>query len=223
MATTALIDQAKSLQSAARRMGDKDAVVQKEEKTYTALRKLDAALDRLEALQKTFARALHEGVPIGATPPWADGLQGLKEHMGRGRPTPQAITAAATKVGKTADAVTTAVANAWGEWSSTQLASVQSERVPLLPIETRTDTSERIRRLQSMVRSTPNLALILEFTNSLEIVRERLEDASASIEVHDALEKVNAGLALSAFSDAELAALRSERTVADQIILRRRP
>jgi len=74
-----------------------------------------------------------------------------------------------------------------------------------------------------MVKSTPNLTLILDFTNSLEIVRERLGDASASVEVHDALEKVNAGMALSAFSDAEIAALRSERTVADQIILRRRP
>lgn len=223
MESKTLLERAKFLQSVARQMGDKNALVQKEEKASTALAKLSATLDRLEALKKTYALALEKGVPVGDAPPWADGLQGLKEHMGRGRPTPQAITAAATKLGKTADAATEAVARAWDEWSSVQLATVQSERIPLLPAEARTDTSERIKRLQSMGKSTLDPGLILEFTNSLEIVRERLKDASASTEVHDALEKVDAGLTLSAFTDSELAALRSEPAVADQIILKHRP
>ena len=222
MAPASLLERAKVLQSAAGRLGDKDDQIQRDEKTHNALRKLILALDDLEAVKKTMVRAVLEGVPVSNPPSWSDGLQGFREHLGRGRPSPQAINAAVTKVSKTTAAAQAVLSNAWLEWTAGHMASVQIERLPLLPPDVRTDTGDRHKRLQVIARSEPNVGLILEFINTLSIVNDRLAEATASTEVHNALDKVDAGLALSAFTEAELGALRSESTLADQIVLRRR-
>jgi hypothetical protein len=222
MDAISLLNRARALQDVARRMGAKGDQVQREEKTNTALMKLEGALDRLETLKKTYVLAADRGIPVDATPKWDDGLDVLKDYVGRGRPTPQALTGAATKIGRLVEGGSVTLGGAWTQWCSGQLEAIPSERIPLLPLDTRSDTSDRISKLKGFARGNPDSSVILQFQNSLAIVRERLDDATASSEVHDALEKVDDGSALSQFTDAELAALRSDPALADQIILRRR-
>ena len=222
MDVESLMDRAKALENVALRMGVTVGQFQKEEQTNNALLKLGTSLDRLETLKKTHAVAVERGIPLDDMPNWIDGLDALKDYVRRGRPTPQALTGAATKVGRLADVGSASLAGAWSAWCSSQLETVQSERIPLLPVDTRSDTSNRIAKLKGYAKANPDSSLIIEFQTGLAIVRETLDDATASSEVHDALEKVDGGSALSQFTDVELAALRSDTALADQIILRRR-
>ncbi|TDC79153.1 hypothetical protein [Streptomyces hainanensis] len=220
---TSVLDKALRLQGEARRLDASSQGEGQARRVAGRVDELSVAIGDL-AEQITLARLIHERTGVPA--PLGDvdaGRENLARRAGSGLPSDQAFNAARRKVEETTRRLTGENLRVWREWAAQQLATLDTNRLPMLPVDRqkaiRTTHQKLVRRAETAKVSAAEVTL---FVSECEGLREELASVpAASAELLALMERLSAGdVPLSQVTDEEIELLRSRHQ--DETIMLRR-
>jgi hypothetical protein len=196
------------------------------EQAALALKEVEEALDALVMRADAARAAAEQGVPLPDVAPIVGrGLANLEAKTGEGLlPTKQALQAARGKLTNNRVELESALGAPWREWAGARLAEVPIAKVPLVSEMSRQSIEDDLRTLAGIARSLPSALDVESFGRKLKRVRDVLDALESEEDMVELLARLGAaeGVVLADLTDDELALLRSNAAVADQIVLRRR-
>lgn len=195
------------------------------EQAAVALKEVEDALDTLE-MRAEAARAVAKlGVPMPDIAAIVGrGLANLQAKAGDGLlPTKQALQAARGKLATNRTELDAALGVAWREWAAACVAEIPVAKIALVREQSRQSIEDDVRSLRSSARMLPSADDIESFARKLAHVRRVLDALESDDDIVELLARIGApqGLVLADLTDIELALLRGNPAVADQIVLRR--
>jgi len=196
------------------------------EQAAVALKELEDALDALDMRVKAARAAAKLGVPMpDVTALVGRGLANLEAKASGGLlPTKQALQAARGKLATNRAELETALGAAWREWTAGRVAEIPVGKVALVSQLSRQSIEDDLRSLRAIARTLPSADDVESFARKLTRVRRALDALEPDDDIVELLARLGApeGVVLADLTDPELALLRGNATVADQIVLRRR-
>ena len=196
------------------------------EQAAAALKELEDALDALAMRVEAARAAAKLGVPVPDIASLVGrGLANLEaKSSDRLLPTKQALQAARGKLTTNRGELETALGVTWREWAAARVADIPVAKVALVSELSRQSIEDDLRSLGAVARALPSAGDVESFERKLTRVRNVLDALESDEDIVELLARLGAaeGVVLAALTDAELALLRGNTTVADQIVLRRR-
>lgn len=214
-----LADKARRLAALARAKSENEGANQDQVRLQGQLAKLTGELATLEAVLATHRQLNAAGVPVAELPDLTVAVRELRDQVSRiGRPTWQYMMGRVKSVTRSHEDISEADAAAWRTWAQAQVDALPLALVPRLGFE-RGATEQRVKRLRALGIDPPRVGAIGEFKTLLGRVREDLERFEGS-DVDSVLQRFAQGRVLLAnLSDEDLALLRSEPALRDQLYL----
>lgn len=213
-----LVNRARRLASLARARSDDQKEFQSQGQVETALRRLDAELGALANVLALHTMLRSVGVPVGDVVGLVKPAQRLLEQVRTiGRPTAQFLHARVKDVESARKATSEGNVLAWQPWAGRQIEALPLALVPRLVVG-RAMTDRHVSTLKRLaVTKVLKSSEISDFMTSLNFVKGTLDKVGAS-EIDAVLARfANGRIKLAALTDDELAMLRSEQTLADQL------
>ena len=195
------------------------------EQAAVALKEVEDALATLEMR----AEAVRAVAKLGAPMPdiaaiVGRGLANLEAKAGDGLlPTKQALQAARGRLTTNRTELDAALGIVWREWAAACVAEIPVAKIALVRELSRQSIEDDVRSLRSIARMLPSADDIESFSRKLAHVRRVLDALESDDDIIELLARIGApqGLVLTDLTDIELALLRGNPAVADQIVLRR--
>ncbi len=195
------------------------------EQAAVALREVEDALDTLEMRAEAARAVARLGVPMPDIAAIVGrGLANLQAKAGDGLlPTKQALQAARGKLATNHAELDAALGVAWRAWTAACIAEIPVAKIALVREQSRQSIEDDVRSLRSIARILPSADDIESFARKLAHVRRVLDALESDDDIVELLARIGApqGLVLADLTDIELALLRGNPGVADQIVLRR--
>jgi hypothetical protein len=196
------------------------------EQAAVALRELEDALGKLEMRAEATRAAATLGVPVPDIAALVGrGLTNLEVKASDGLlPTKQTLQAARGKLTTNRTELEEALGVAWREWAAARIADIPTAKIALLDGRARQSIEDDLRSLRAIARMLPSAGDIQSFARKLTRVRNVLDALESDDDIIELLTRLGApeGVVLTDLTDAELALLRGNIVVTDQIVLRRR-
>jgi len=217
---TSLATRAKQLASRARAKTEDEKATQEHSQTETALTKLNGELTKFARVARTHRALKAAGVPVADHPDLDKPLKALRSRVDEvGRPASQFLNARTKDVTTTTAAMITQDGQAWQSWAQAEIHKLPLALVPRVSFSQRGITQQRIKELRSMAANAPSFAEVKVFEQKLDRVREELEHVECS-DVDDVLSRfVNGRIRLAELTDEELAMLREDESLSQQLYL----
>ena len=191
-----------------------------------ALKELEDALDALETRAEAARAAARIGVPMSDIAALVGrGLENLEAKTSDGLlPTKQALQAARGKLTTNRTELETALGTAWRAWAAARVAEVPVAKIAFVSERSRRSIVDDMRSLATIARMLPAAGDVESFAHKLTRVRRDLDAVESDEDLVDLLARLGAveGVVLTDLTDIELALLRGNPAVAEQIVLRRR-
>jgi hypothetical protein len=220
--TGTLLLRARRLAALARAKGDDEGASQDQSQAQTALSKLGTELSGLAsalAIRRSLKRA---GVPVDTIMELDRPAIALRERVAsQGRPTAQYLNARVRDVAGLRSEITESDKVAWRRWAEAQISSLPQALLPRLGLG-QDSAKERIRKLRLAAVTTPNRSDITLFMLSLDRVRDTLAAVEDAGDLNALLARFNSNggrLRLSEVTDEDLALIRNDASLAEQIFL----
>lgn len=212
-----LAERARRLAALARAKSETEEASQDQVRVQTQLAKLHTELARLKSTLAVRRQLGEVGVPLADLPDLKTAAQELRDQVSRiGRPTWQYFMGRVKSLTQSTERIAEANAASWQDWSQTQIAALPLALVPRLGFQ-RGATEQRVKRLRALAASPPGPGTIKEFRAVLGGVRDELDRVETS-SLDSVLTKFTNGRVLLAdLSDEDLALLRSESVLRDQL------
>lgn len=196
------------------------------EQAAVALTELEDVLDALQVRVEAARAAAKLGVPLpDITALVSRGLANLEAKASDGLlPTRQALQAARGKLAANRSELEAALGAAWKVWAAARVAEIPEGKVALVSTLSRQSIADDLRSLGTLARMLPRADDVESFARKLTRVRRALDAVEPDDDIVELLARLGTpeGVALADLTDTELARLRGNSTVADQIVLRRR-
>ena len=214
-----LAARAKRLTALSRAKSENAKETQEQGQAETALNGLKAELAALAGALATHARLRDVGVPVASLPNLSTPLQRLRDHVeSTGRPTYQFLNARKTDVTRAVTAITVQSQKAWASWAKAEIANLRLDDLPKLnPADRRkvTRNVESMKRTASASKITRSDITI--FCSELASIVELLGSVGTS-ESDGVLSRFVSGrILLSLLTDEEIATLRGDEALKDQL------
>jgi hypothetical protein len=191
-----------------------------------ALRELEDALAKLEMRAEAARAAAKLGVAVPDIAALVGrGLTNLGVKAGDGLlPTKQTLLAARGKLNTNRTELEEALGLAWRQWAPARIADIPTAKIALLDGVARQSIESDLRSLRAIARMLPSASDVQSFACKLTHVRNVLDALESDDDIIELLVRLGApeGVVLSDLTDAELALLRGNVVVADQVVLRHR-
>ncbi|UQX87635.1 hypothetical protein M6D93_15190 [Jatrophihabitans telluris] len=222
IATETLMLRAKRLASLARAKRDDEGASQDQSQTQTALNKLDAELTGFASALVVHRALTAAHVPVATPTELEKPAKALRDRVAsQGRPTAQYLNARVREVAGIRAQIAQSDQAAWREWAETQLRALPLALLPRLG-PNQAQVKERIRKLQLSAAAAPTKSDIALFRLNLDHVQDILADIEESGDLNALLARFSAHrgrLPLSDVTDEEVALIRNEPSLAEQIFL----
>lgn len=139
-----------------------------------------------------------------------------------GRPSADKIRGALQSLRNDRSRLDGALGDWWRDWATQRLGEVPYDRIALLQEPERGQRQETITRLRADAGRVPSRGTIITFHNSIQLLIDRLNEIGPEEALDSALRRLTTSrqTTLADLTDDELKALRSQRQVASQIVLR---
>jgi hypothetical protein len=221
-ATGILLSRAKRLAAIGRAKRDDEGASQDQSQAQTALNKLDAELSGFAGVLAVHRALRKAGVPVEAVSELDKPVTALRERVAsQGRPTAQYLNARVRDIASLRSQMSESDKVAWRGWAEAQIASLPQELLPRLGVG-QASAKERIRKLRLVAVAPPNKSDITLFKLSLDHVKDILADVEDAGDLNALLARFNSNggrLPLSEVTDEELALIRNDASLAEQIFL----
>lgn len=220
--TGTLVSRAKRLAAIGRAKRDDEGASQDQSQAQTALNKLDAELAGFAGVLAVHRALRKAGVPVEAVSELDKPATALWERVAsQGRPTAQYLNARVRDLASLRSHMTESDKVAWRGWAEAQIASLPQALLPRLGVG-QASAKERIRKLRLVAVAPPNKSDIMLFKLNLDQVRDTLADVEDAGDLNALLARFDSNggrLRLSEVTDEELALIRTDVSLAEQIIL----
>lgn len=214
-----LLSRAKRLTALSRAKSENAKDAHEQGQAETALNNIKAELAKLDSVLGAY-RKLHEaGAPVADLLDLAAPAIRLREHVETtGRPTHQFLNARKTDVSKAASDIAAANQQAWRSWASQEIEKLPLAGLPKLNPSERRQATSRIDSLRkATAASQVSSSDVTTFRLALSNVAELLADIETT-ESDGVLSRFESGrILLSLLSDEDLATLRSDEALRDQL------
>lgn len=220
-----LLIRARRLQAFGRAENEKRNEKQDHQRLTLALQKLEDAIAVLESCLKTHRALVSLGIPLSPLPDIHKAPAELRDYVNSiARPTFERITGATGKVNRTTEKIRDDLNSQWQSWASEQIRELPLYKTALLTPTRKRQVDTWLLSLRSDARGSAGAASAQQFSVRLEAVQAELGQASEDSILEMALRKImdTPPITLAGLSDEELAALRNDQSVAEQIMLSRR-
>ncbi|WP_150116302.1 hypothetical protein [Williamsia herbipolensis] len=185
----------------------------------TALNRLDQELLLLEAVLKVYRKLKDIGAPVDDLIDLQQPARRLQEQAELGRPTAQFLQARCRDLDTARSAIDLANMHSWRTWASEMIASLPVSLLPRVNFVRRDATKMRISELQKLAAKKPSIPDIIQFSIQWDRVKDEFDEVGdASID--SLLKRFNEGqVRLADLSDEELATLRGDASLNDQLYI----
>lgn len=221
-ATDTLMVTAKRLAALARAKRDDEGASQDQSQAQTALNKLDSELTGFASVLVVHRALKTTGVAVESIPELDKPATSLRDRVAsQGRPTAQYLNARVRDAAGQRSQMAENDRAAWRGWAEAQIESLPLALLPRLGLR-QASTKERIRKLRLVALAPPNKSDITLFKLNLDQVKDILADVEDAGDVNALLARFNSNggrLRLSEVSDEEVALIRNDPSLADQIFL----
>lgn len=217
-----LATKARRLAALARAKSQDEQESQDQNQIETALDRLDSELTGLSTALTAYRKLKAIGAPVNDPGDLVRPAARLREHIETiGRPTQQFLGARTREVAGARTSIAADNLGAWRSWAGSAIQSLPLNLIPRLSITTRSTTEARVGRLRRTAApaSPPAASDISEFVLLLEHVREDLAAVEGSAVDAVLARFVNGRIRLSDLDDDEIALLRSEISIAQQLFV----
>ena len=217
-----LATRAKRLAALARAKSQDEQESQDQSQIETALDKLDSELASLSAALATYKKLKAIGAPVNDPGDLAKPASRLREQIQTiGRPTPQFLGVRTREVSSARTDISVDNLRSWRSWADSAIRSLPLNLTPRLSITTRSATETRVTRLKKLAASAspPTAGEISEFVLVREHVREDLAAVEGSAVDAVLARFVDGRIRLSDLDEDEIALLRSEASIAQQLFV----
>lgn len=220
--TDTLMLRAKRLAALGRAKRDDEGASQDQSQTQTALNKLDTELTGLASALVVHRALKATRVPVEAITELDKPATALRDRVAsQGRPTAQYLNARVRDVAGLRSQMAENDRAAWRGWAEAQIASLPLALLPRLGVN-QAQVKERIRKLKVSAVAPPTKSDIALFKLNLNQVQDILADVEESGDLNALLARFNSHggrLPLSEVTDEEVALIRSDPSLAEQIFL----
>lgn len=218
--TTSLLTRAKRLTALARAKRDNQKEAQDLGQFQTALEKLDQALQDLSRTLGVRRKLIGSGISVAEPPSLAEAARKLQAQVETvGRPTAQFMYARVKDVSTANSVIADENVRAWQAWASQKMEELPVSLVPRLNVDRRDKARTRVLNLRKWAAGPVDIGIVGQFLTAYDIVRDDLDSVGAAT-IDGALGRFENGrIRLSDLSDVELAMLREEDSLADQLFL----
>lgn len=213
---------AKRLAALARAKSQDEQKSQDQSQIETALDKLDSELAELSAVLTTHKKLKAVGALVDNPGDLAKPAARLREQIQTiGRPTPQYLVARTRDVTAARTSIAANNLQAWRNWAEHSIESLPLKLMPRLSITIKPTTDLHVSKLQRLTKSAspPTAIKVSEFVQSLEYVRKNLAGVEGSAVDAVLARLVRGPIRLSDLDDEEIALLRSEPSIAQQLFV----
>lgn len=217
-----LATRAKRLAALARAKSQDEQESQDQRQIETALDKLDSELTALRDALTTYDKLKAIGAPVKDPGDLAKPAARLREQIQSiGRPTPQFLAVRTREVTGARTSIAADNRTAWRTWADSAIQSLPLNLMPRLSITVRSGTETRVNRLRRLAASAspPAPSEVSEFVLLREHVREDLAGVEGSAVDAVLARFVNGRIRLSDLNAEEIALLRSEASIAQQLFV----
>jgi hypothetical protein len=219
MPTAGLVARARRLTALARARRDDLDASQAQGQVQTALNKLDQELGTLGGALSVHRKLRAIGVLAADPGDLTQPVRRLKEQAALGRPTAQFLNARIKDVVGTRLAIDDANADVWRGWAAQKIEELPLALLPRVPLSGRDATGRRVTSLRMLAARKPSIPDIVQFQQYYDLVEEELT-AVEGAGIDALLKRFAAGrILLADLSDDELAMLREDTSLADQLYL----
>jgi hypothetical protein len=214
-----LLSRAKRLTALSRAKSENAKETQEQGQAETALNNLKAELAKLDNVLAAYRKMNEAGVPVTHLPDLAASARRLRDHVeSTGRPTHQFLNARKADVNKAATDVAAANQQAWRLWANEEIDKLPLAALPKLNLADRrqaTSTLETMRKTAAAPQVSSSDVTTFRF--ALSSVTELLVGVGTT-ESDGVLSRFERGrIPLSLLSDEDLAILRSDEALKDQL------
>lgn len=220
--TDTLLTRAKRLAALGRAKRDDEGASQDQSQAQTALNKLDVELTGLASVLVVHAALRDSGVPVATVTDLDKPAIALRDRVAsQGRPTAQYLNARLRDIASLRTQIAESDKLAWRGWAEAQIASLPHAVLPRLGLR-QASAKERIRKLRLVALAPPNKSDITLFKLSLDQVKDTLADVEDAGSLNALLARFGSSggrLRLSEVTDEEVALIRDDASLADQIFL----
>lgn len=214
-----LLTRAKRLTALSRAKSENARETQEQGKAETALQNLKAQLAKLDNVLAAYRKLREAGAPVAELPDLAASARRLRDHIeSTGRPTHQFLNARKMDVSKAATDIAATNQQVWRSWASNEIDKLPIAALPKLnPADRRQATSTLDTLKRSAAASQVSSSDVITFRLALANVAELLAGVGTT-ESDGVLSRFESGrILLSLLSDEELATLRSDEALKDQL------
>ena len=214
-----LLTRARRLTALSRAKSENAKETQEQGQAETALHNLKAELTKLDNVLAAYRKLREAGAPAPELPDLAASARRLRDHLETtGRPTHQFLNARKTDVSKAATDIAATNQQVWRSWASDQIAKLPLAALPKLnPTDRQQATTTLDTLKKSAAASQVSSSEVTTFRLALANVAELLAGIEAT-ESDTVLSRFESGrILLSLLSDDELATLRSDEALTDQL------
>lgn len=226
MSDVSVMEKATRLRAMARTYAEGAKERRDREQAAVALKELEDALDALQARGEAARAAAKLGVPMPNIAALVGrGLASLQAKASDGLlPTKQALQAARGKLTTNRTELGTVLGAAWREWAAARVADIPVAKIALVSEPPRQSIEDDVRSVATIARTLPGAGDVESFARKLARVRDVLDALESDDEIVKLLARLRApeGVVLADLTDTELALLRGNAAVADQIVLQSR-
>lgn len=221
-ASDTLIVAAKRLAALARSKRDDEGASQDHSQAQTALTKLDSELTGFMSVLVVHRALKTLGVAVESIPGLDKPAVTLRDRIAsQGRPTAQYLNARVRDVAIQRSQMAENDRAAWRGWAEAQIASLPLALLPRLGLD-QASTRERVRKLKSDAVAPPDKSVITLFKLSMDQVKDILAEVEDAGDLNALLARFHSNggrLRLSEVADDEVALIRKDPSLAEQIFL----
>ena len=186
----------------------------------TALNRLDQGLISLAGSLGVYRKLKDVGVPVADPIKLEQPARRLQEQAELGRPTSQFLQARIRDVDAARSSIEVANADAWRSWAGQVIDGLPVALLPRVHFSRRDATKSKITTMRTLGAKAPNIPGIIEFRLLCDRVKDEFSGVGdAGIDL--LLERFKDGqIKLADLSDDEVAMLRGDASLTDQIYIR---
>jgi hypothetical protein len=224
-ASKSLLSRARRLQALGRAERENRDEKQDHQRMSLSLQRLEDAISGLEATLKTYKALRSLNIPVSSLPDLHKAPAEIREYVNTiARPTADRLTGSVTRVNRATERIRADLDDNWTSWASEQILALPIHKIPQLPPVLRREVEARLTVLKSDSRGSASAGSARQFKLGLDVVREELNHVIEHSILETALRKImgTPPVTLAGLSDEELEAVRSDESVAKQIVLSRR-
>lgn len=224
-ANQSLLSRARRLQALGRAERENRDEKQDQQRMSLSLQRLEEAIAGLKATLQTYKALRSLNIPVSSLPDLHKAPAEIREYVNTiARPTSDRLIGSVTRVNRAMEKIRSDLDANWTSWASEQIQALPLHKIPQLPPVLRRDAEARLAAMRLDARGSASAASARQFKLGLDVIQEELSQVSEDSILEAALRKImgTPPITLAGLSDEELEAVRSDQSVAEQIMLSRR-